>query len=113
MYGVARNLVGDEYRRRCRRAELQRQFNEDFTLRISTSDDLYTDVRDAVERLPQMHREVLIMTYWEGLAAREIAVALDVNTTAVRARMMRARRMLQAVLNALGDLVDEKVPTRE
>ncbi|MFD5225408.1 sigma-70 family RNA polymerase sigma factor [Microbacterium sp. NPDC058342] len=109
-----RNLVGNEYRSRGRRAELQRQLNEDFALRIPVSDDLYTDVRDAVERLPQAHREVLKMTYWERLTAREIAAVLDLNSAAVRARLMRARRMLRAALSELQDSMDEEeVPTRE
>lgn len=113
LYGVVRNLVGNEYRSRGRRAEMQRQLNEDFALRIPVSDDLYADVRDAVERLPQMHREVLKMTYWELLTAREIAAVLDINSAAVRARLMRARRMLRAALSELQDAAAEEVSTRE
>lgn len=113
LYGVVRNLIGDEYRRRGWRAELQRQLNEDFALRIPVSDDLYADVRDAVERLPQIHREVLKMTYWERLTAREIAAVLDVSSAAVRARLMRARRMLRTALSELQDRADEEVPTHE
>ncbi|MFT4156511.1 MAG: sigma-70 family RNA polymerase sigma factor [Microbacterium sp.] len=113
LYGVVRNLIGDEYRRRGRRAELQRQLNEDFALRIPVSDDLYADVRDAVERLPQIHREVLKMTYWERLTAQEIAAVLNMNSAAVRARLMRARRMLRAALSELQDRADEEVPTHE
>lgn len=113
LYGVVRNLVGDEYRRRGRRAELQRQLNEDFSLSIPVSDDLYADVRDAVERLPHMHREVLKMAYWERLTAREIAAVLDVNSAAIRARLMRARRLLRTALSDIQDRADREVPTRE
>lgn len=113
LYGVVRNLVGDEYRRRDRRAELQRQLNEDFTLNVPVSDDLYADVRDAVERLPEMHREVLKMTYWERLTAREIATVLDINSAAMRARLMRARRLLRAALSELQDRSAEELSTRE
>ena len=113
LYGVVRNLVGDEYRRRGRRAVLQRQLNEDFALRIPVSDDLYADVRDAVERLPQTHREVLKMTYWEQLTAKEIAAVLDVNSTAVRARLMRARRLLRTALSDIQVRTDGEVATHE
>lgn len=112
LYGVVRNLVGDEYRSRTRRVELQRQLNEDFALRVPVSDDLFSEVRDAVERLPQMHREVLKMTYWERLTAKEIAAALDISTAAVRARLMRARRMLRGALSELQDRSEEEVATR-
>ncbi|MFT4157576.1 MAG: sigma-70 family RNA polymerase sigma factor [Microbacterium sp.] len=113
LYGVVRNLIGDEYRRRGRRAELQRELNEDFALNVHAADDLVEDVRDAVERLPQMHREVLKMTYWERLTAGEIAAVLDMNSAAVRARLMRARRMLRLALSELQDRVEEEAPTRE
>ncbi|MFV0434074.1 MAG: sigma-70 family RNA polymerase sigma factor [Leucobacter sp.] len=113
LYGVVRNLIGDEYRRRGRRAELQRQLNEDFALSIPVSDDLYADVREAVERLPPMHREALKMAYWERLTAREIAAVLDINSAAVRARLMRARRLLRAALSDIQDQADREVPTRE
>lgn len=113
LYGVVRNLIGDEYRRRGRRAELQRQLYEDFALSLTVSDEPYADVRDAVERLPQMHREVLQMTYWERLTAREIAAVLEVNSAAVRARLMRARRLLRAALNDIQDKADREVLTRE
>ncbi|WP_162621832.1 sigma-70 family RNA polymerase sigma factor [Microbacterium suaedae] len=113
LYRVVRNLVGDEYRHRDRRAELQRQLNEDFTLNVSVSGDLYADVLDAVERLPEMHREVLKMTYWERLSASEVAAVLDVNSAAVRARLMRARRLLRAPLSESQERRVEEVSTRE
>lgn len=113
LYGVVRNLVGDEYRRRDRRAELQRQINDDFSLRLPVSDGLYADVRDAVERLPLQHREVLKMTYWERLTAAEIAAVLGVTTVAVRARVMRARRLLRAELADIDDHAPEEVPAHE
>lgn len=113
LYGVVRNVIGNEYRLRGRRAELQRQLNEDFALSLPVSDDLYVDVRDALGRLPRMYREVLKMTYWERLTAREIAAVLDVSSAAVRARLMRARRLLRTALSEIQDRTDEEVPTRE
>ena len=113
LYGVVRNLIGDEYRRRGRRAELQRQLNEDFALNIPVSDDLYMDVRDAVERLPPMHREVLKMVYWERLTACELAAVLNINSAAVRARLMRARRQLRTTLSDIQERVERDVPTRD
>jgi len=53
------------------------------------------------------------MTYWERLTAREIAAVLNMNSAAVRARLMRARRMLRAALSELQDPAVEEVPTHE
>ncbi len=100
LYGVVRNLIGDEYRRRNRRTELQDHLNADFTMKMPFSQELRADVRDAVERLPPKDCAILRMAYWERLTSEEIAVILDINSAAVRARIMRARRMVLAALMA-------------
>ncbi|MBL8943692.1 MAG: sigma-70 region 4 domain-containing protein, partial [Myxococcales bacterium] len=41
---------------------------------------------------------LLELHYWEGLDAPEIAVALDVRPGTVRARLMRARQQLRALM---------------
>lgn len=51
-------------------------------------------VRDALEQLPAMAREVLTMHYFSGLSYEEIGNSLGLSTQAVHGRMQRARRML-------------------
>lgn len=114
LYGVVKNLVGDEYRRRERSGEMQRRLNDSFSDGIPFGDELRADVRDAIERLPEVHREVLTMAYWDRLTAREMAAVLDINSTAVRARLMRARRLLNSTLSDPQIHIDkEEVSPRE
>ncbi|MEV4497220.1 sigma factor-like helix-turn-helix DNA-binding protein [Micromonospora arborensis] len=50
-----------------------------------------------------MDREVLMLTFWEGLEPREIAVVLQVSPAVVRTRLSRARARLRDIL---GDDLD-------
>ncbi len=52
-------------------------------------------VADAVDRLPPGSREVVILYYREGESTRQVAELLDMNETAVRKRLSRARGLLR------------------
>lgn len=112
LYGVVRNLIGNEYRSRSRRARLQERVNEEFATALPVSDETYADLRDAVERLPVEYREVLKMTYWEDLTSREVATVLGVSAVAVRTRLLRARRLLKTQLTELDNTQTEEVTRR-
>jgi len=49
------------------------------------------DVRAALERLSESHRELLLLSAWEGLSVGEIAEVLDVSSPVVSRRLHRAR----------------------
>lgn len=104
LYGVVRNLVGDEYRKRGRRARLQEECKERLAFDAPASSGLHADVREAVLSLPETHRDILIMTYWEDLTSKEIASILEINSAAVRARVMRARSLLRTKLAQASEL---------
>lgn len=95
LYGVIRNLVGTAYRSRSRHSDLQRTLNADYTTtQLNTGPEDSAEVRDAVNRLPDNYRDVIVMTYWEGLTAPEIAAILGISHGAVRTRLTRAREQL-------------------
>lgn len=52
-------------------------------------------LQKAIERLPLIYREVLVMRDMEGLDMEETARSLCVTTTVVKVRLHRARRMMQ------------------
>lgn len=52
-------------------------------------------VRDIVERLPPRDSEILLLKYVENWTSRELADRLGVTTSAVEARLHRARRRLR------------------
>ena len=55
-------------------------------------------LREAVEQLPPMYREVLVLRDLEELNQEETAKALGINITLVKVRLHRARMMLQKLL---------------
>lgn len=93
LFGVARNLIGNEYRRRGSQpvVPLLADGNESDDRRPASA-TTSVDVRSALATLQPSHQEVLRLTYWEGLSAAEAAEALGTTTAAVWVRLTRARR---------------------
>jgi RNA polymerase sigma-70 factor (ECF subfamily) len=63
-------------------------------------EELRRRVRDALERLPEQHREVLVLRYLEQLSMRDVAAVLGASEGAVRVRHLRALQALRALLDA-------------
>jgi RNA polymerase sigma-70 factor (ECF subfamily) len=59
-------------------------------------------VRQAVARLPEIDREVLLMRHFEGLSYREIGYVLEIEPAAARKRNGRALLRLHAELSQTG-----------
>ena len=57
-----------------------------------------TLVRGAIDRLPEIHRNVLLLRDIEGLDTEETARLLDVKVDTVKVRLHRARQALRALL---------------
>jgi RNA polymerase sigma-70 factor, ECF subfamily len=55
-------------------------------------------LREAVEQLPPIYREVLVLRDLEELNQEETATALGINVSLVKVRLHRARMMLQKML---------------
>ena len=50
----------------------------------------------ALERMPALFREVIVLREFEGLSYKEIAAVIDVPIGTIMSRLARARRQLQA-----------------
>jgi RNA polymerase sigma-70 factor (ECF subfamily) len=55
-----------------------------------------------LRRLPERHRAVLVLRYWQGLSGAEIAAVLRVQEGTARTRLYQARKALGALLKAQG-----------
>ncbi|MEK8169963.1 sigma factor-like helix-turn-helix DNA-binding protein [Streptomyces sp. M19] len=53
------------------------------------------DVSDALERLPDYHRQVLVLRGYYGMDEQEMAAILELPVGTVRSRLFRARRNFQ------------------
>lgn len=112
LYGVARNMLANHHRGDRRRDRLGEALRE----RLAASAYLWAvpdpgaavtstvAVRDALARLGELDREVLMLTAWEELEPREIAEVLGVSAQAVRTRLSRARARLRELLGDEADL---------
>ena len=55
-------------------------------------------VLEGIDNLDPKEREVLLLTYWDGLSAVEVSQLLNTSATAVRMRLHRARKELGRIL---------------
>ena len=56
------------------------------------------DIREAIEKLPEHHRSVVVLRYLQDLSYNEIAETLDLPLNTVKSYLFRARRQLQTLL---------------
>ncbi|WP_232524971.1 RNA polymerase sigma factor [Nocardioides mangrovicus] len=111
LFGVARRVLANHRRTLMRRerlaARLGGQLRGALAARVAPdpADAVVAErtVREAMDRLGDLDREVLRLHAWEQLEPREIAVALDLAPAAVRTRLSRARARLR---RELGDAAD-------
>ena len=99
LFGVARNLLlKGASRRRSRHALVERLAGE-----LRAAHPLLAPVEDArsavlhaaLAALSERDREILMLTAWEGLTPKEIAVVLGTPVNLVRVRLHRARARLK------------------
>jgi RNA polymerase sigma-70 factor (ECF subfamily) len=90
--GVARNVLRNARRSQQRRS----RFENSLTPRAgdSSAEDYViadTSVRDALLRLSEDDREILLLNAWDGLDTKALATALSTTTNAAAVRLTRAQ----------------------
>jgi len=105
---TARNLIGNEYRRRVRSAaRLERAISRYDHSPEGNTDD-HHELRDALSRLSVRDRELLFLTYWAGFSAHAIAEFSQCSVPAVWVGLSRARSALRSKLKEVeAGFVDE------
>ena len=110
VFGIARRRCYDELRRRkYDTVSLDEEPEEDETYLAIASDEvppddvthwllLQLEVQQAMDRLPELQRQVLIMYSEENLSYQEIAEILDTNVGTVKSRIHYAKRALRGML---------------
>jgi RNA polymerase sigma factor (sigma-70 family) len=111
LYGIATNLLAHHRRSEARRIRATARLlanhapTDDPADRVAATLDareLWPHVADAVARLPEAERDVLILYAWEELSYEEIAAALGVPVGTVRSRLNRARLTLRELRASIG-----------
>jgi RNA polymerase sigma factor (sigma-70 family) len=68
-------------------------------------------VHDAIDRLPELSREALVLHYLEGLTTPRMATQLGITGPAVRQRLRRARLLMQEeVEQMVADVIRDEAP---
>jgi RNA polymerase sigma factor (sigma-70 family) len=105
LYGVATNVLRNQRRSKRRyRSALTRlpppleepDFAESLIDRLDAEQRMQA-IHSRLRKLPQLEQEVLSLCVWEGLATRDVAIALGVPEATIRTRLHRAREHLRAL----------------
>jgi len=105
LYGVARRVLANQRRGERRRTALGERLAADLASAVPDhAPGVAERMRygDALDRLGEQDREVILLHAWEGLEPREIAEVLGVSAVAVRSRLSRARARLRDLLGGEG-----------
>jgi RNA polymerase sigma-70 factor (ECF subfamily) len=121
-FGIARNLCYEELRRRNRRrsialADEAPDFDDygssgavDYEYAVIASNEaspdevthwlmLNLEVQRAIDRLPEPHRQVLILYCEEEMSYAEIAEIMNTNIGTVKSRLFYAKRALRGLIS--------------
>jgi RNA polymerase sigma-70 factor, ECF subfamily len=104
LFKVARNLVIDEWRTRRAQLEVPTAEPPESAPLVDETDQLLESwvVADAVSRLSQDHRLVLLECYYRGMSVAEAAQRLDIPEGTVKSRTHYALRALRLALEEMG-----------
>jgi RNA polymerase sigma-70 factor (ECF subfamily) len=97
LYGIALKLVASERRKRT-----TPPLEAEPSVTGSPEEALW--VRQAIERLEEGEREILMLREYEQLSYEEIAALLKLPVNTVRSRLFRARLALKHYLEPVGNL---------
>ena len=109
LYGIAHNVIRSHLRSRDRPAARPPDECIDWDAvdaRLDAS-AVAGDLRNALDELSDIEREVLLLVSWEQLTITEAAEALGISATAARSRLHRARARAAAALAAMQPISQE------
>jgi RNA polymerase sigma-70 factor (ECF subfamily) len=98
---ICRNAAQDMARARRRDAALQKTAVTEEPVQ-SGSDGFDKAVKEAVDKLPPMYREVVVLHYYSGMSYSRIESVLGISGDVVKGRLARARRQIQMHLEKEG-----------
>ncbi|MEO8100685.1 MAG: RNA polymerase sigma factor [Acidobacteriota bacterium] len=103
LFGVTRHLVYRQWRNSQRLVPVDGLFEDELGSYSPdlTSGSTATIVREAVQALPALQREAVLLFEYEGFTLEEIASIANVDVGTVKSRLHRAREKLRQVLAPL------------
>jgi RNA polymerase sigma-70 factor (ECF subfamily) len=111
IFGIARNVVADHYRKNSRRPEVElderlRVPGEESPIRQLMIDEQYEELSQALTMLTDEQRDVILLRFLEELSISDVAEVLNKTPGAVKGLQHRALRALSDVMQrATGEQV--------
>jgi RNA polymerase sigma-70 factor, ECF subfamily len=96
LLGVARRVLANQRRAAGRRLALAQRVAQE-----RAAEPEHHPILEALERLSESDRELLLLMAWDGLSTGEAAATLGCSRAAVKVRLHRARRRLHVELERL------------
>ncbi len=99
LYQIARHTIYDYYRGKKSFIALPESFDmpEEAT-QEDVVQTLLPCLKEMVDRLPELYREAIVLTEYEGLTQRELAERLQISCSGAKSRVQRAREKLKQML---------------
>jgi RNA polymerase sigma-70 factor (ECF subfamily) len=98
LYTIAANVLANQNRATRRRTALAERLRAQLRQAEVPDPAEGVEVRDAVARLPEAQRELVMLIHWDGLSIVEAAVVLGLNPSTARSRYSTAREQLRLAL---------------
>src|SRR5690625_2948364 len=99
---IVTNICIDKFRRKKPTVSIDEHnmifTNDDNVEEAIMLTDISKDIREAIDKLPERHRAVIILRYMEDFSYKEIADSLDLPLNTVKSYLYRARQQLQTLL---------------
>jgi RNA polymerase sigma-70 factor (ECF subfamily) len=104
LYQICLNLCRDQLRRQTRRPEAE--LKDEIPVRdpnpgpeaLSTGAEMTEKIRRAIDQLPDKHRDVFILHYYQNMPYPDIADILEIPVGTVKSRMFHATKSLAELL---------------
>ena len=98
LLGIAGRVLKEQFRLQARR-DRDREVASDLSVQNDGLDPDYP-LEDAIAALPETHRQVIVLRYYEALSCQEVATRLDMPLGTVTKTLSRAYALLRQELAA-------------
>ncbi|RPI26044.1 MAG: RNA polymerase sigma factor SigZ [Chloroflexota bacterium] len=96
IYQIARNLIIDHYRRRREQVEIPEDLPAEADMPEEDPEaELALSLKEMIDELPELYRQALILTEYQGLTQKELAETLGISVSGAKSRVQRARDQLR------------------
>jgi RNA polymerase sigma factor (sigma-70 family) len=100
---IVTNICIDKFRRKKPTVSIE-EHEMVFSSEHSVEDEIVStyvakDIREAIDKLPEHHRAVVVLRYLQDFSYNEIAESLDLPLNTVKSYLFRARQQLQSLLH--------------